>query len=508
MAVLSMAGQAVAPVGLMGRPVYELRGVSKTFAKRNVQALDKVDLTLREGTFSAIIGPSGCGKSTLLKIMAGLQPPSSGSVVLEGKPVTGPRRDIGMMFQQATLFPWRTTIENIVLPIEIRDGKAAARAKHDQARQLLDLVGLKGFENVYPSELSGGMAQRAAICRMLITEPAVLLLDEPFSALDELSRDFMNMELQRICLERNATTFLVTHSIPEAVILSDVVYVMSPRPGTLRRGDHRRPAPAPHPGHDDRPALRRARPSHPQPSRQGSVPMTQAQSTAAAPLMPEQTVWSEHVSWIDRVPRWVSMVALMVGFLAVWQLVYLIELVSPIILPSPAETIEDLFVVGRNLLTGDYMLKALWVTTQEVLLGFIIAVVFGFALGVLVGETSFGERAVMPYLVAINTMPKVAFAPLFVSWLGFGIASKVALAAFIAFFPVIVGTAAGLHAADQNARMLFKTMGASRWQTLVQLKLPIGMPHFFSGLKNAAVLTSSSARWWASFSAAARASAS
>jgi NitT/TauT family transport system permease protein len=217
--------------------------------------------------------------------------------------------------------------------------------------------------------------------------------------------------------------------------------------------------------------------------------MTQAHSTAAAPLMPEQTVWSEHVSWIDRVPRWVSMVALMVGFLAIWQLVYLIELVSPIILPSPLETIEDLFVVGRNLLTGDYMLKALWVTTQEVLLGFIIAVVFGFALGVLVGETSFGERAVMPYLVAVNTMPKVAFAPLFVSWLGFGIASKVALAAFIAFFPVIVGTAAGLHAADQNARMLFKTMGASRWQTLVQLKLPVGMPHFFAGLKNAAVLT-------------------
>jgi NitT/TauT family transport system ATP-binding protein len=231
MAVPSTAEQAVAPVGLTGRPVYELRGVSKTFVRRNVQALDKVDLVLQEGAFSSVIGPSGCGKSTLLKIMAGLQPPSSGSVVLEGKPVLGPRRDIGMMFQQATLFPWRTTIENVVLPIEIRDGKAAARAMHDQARQLLDLVGLKGFETVYPSELSGGMAQRAAICRMLITEPAVLLLDEPFSALDELSRDFMNMELQRICLERHATSFLVTHSIPEAVILSDVVYVMSPRPG-------------------------------------------------------------------------------------------------------------------------------------------------------------------------------------------------------------------------------------------------------------------------------------
>jgi NitT/TauT family transport system permease protein len=216
--------------------------------------------------------------------------------------------------------------------------------------------------------------------------------------------------------------------------------------------------------------------------------MTQAQGVVVASAIPEQTVWAERVSWIDRVPRWISMLALLIGFLIVWQVVYLIELVSPIILPSPLETIEDLFVVGRNLLTGDYMLMALWITTQEVLLGFVIAVVLGFGLGVLVGETAFGERAVMPYLVAINTMPKVAFAPLFVSWLGFGIASKVALAAFIAFFPVIVGTAAGLHAADQNARMLFETMGASRWQALVQLKLPIGMPHFFSGLKNAAVL--------------------
>jgi NitT/TauT family transport system ATP-binding protein len=225
------APTAAEPAGLKGRPVYELRGVSKRFERRNVQALERVDLVLHESSFSALIGPSGCGKSTLLKIMAGVLPPSEGSVVLQGVPVTGPRREIGMMFQQATLFPWRTTLENVVLPIEIRDGKQAARAKHSDAKALLELVGLTGFDHVYPSELSGGMAQRAAICRMLITDPAVLLLDEPFSALDELSRDFMNMELQRICLEQKSTSFLVTHSIPEAVILSDVVYVMSPRPG-------------------------------------------------------------------------------------------------------------------------------------------------------------------------------------------------------------------------------------------------------------------------------------
>ena len=217
----------------MAETVYALSDVGKTYASNAVEALKGISLRLDKGSFSSVIGSSGCGKSTLLKIMAGLIPPSTGSVILSGRPVTGPRRDIGMMFQQATLFPWRTTIENVVLPIEIRDGRGAARATHDKARSLLELVGLKGFETVYPNELSGGMAQRAAICRMLVTDPTVLLLDEPFSALDELTRDFMNMELQRICLDKNATTFLVTHSIPEAVILSDVVYVLAPRPGRI-----------------------------------------------------------------------------------------------------------------------------------------------------------------------------------------------------------------------------------------------------------------------------------
>lgn len=229
-----LAAATPAEPALSGKkPVYQLSGVGKTYARNAVTALEGVSLTLTKGSFSSVIGSSGCGKSTLLKIMSGLIPPSSGRVILQDKPVRGPRRDIGMMFQQATLFPWRTTVENIVLPIEIRDGKAAAAKAREKAVQLLEIVGLKGFEDVYPNELSGGMAQRAAICRMLITEPAVLLLDEPFSALDELSREFMNMELQRICMEREATAFLVTHSIPEAVILSDVVYVMKPRPGRI-----------------------------------------------------------------------------------------------------------------------------------------------------------------------------------------------------------------------------------------------------------------------------------
>ncbi|WP_018388155.1 ABC transporter ATP-binding protein [Ancylobacter sp. FA202] len=223
------------PDGRSARPVYELANVCKYYGERGVVALEGVDLTLREGEFHSVIGSSGCGKSTLLKIMAGLTPPSKGRVMLAGKPVLGARPDIGMMFQQATLFPWRTTVQNILLPVEVREGRAAAEAARARAYGLLELVGLKGFENTYPSQLSGGMAQRAAICRMLIAEPNVLLLDEPFSALDEITRDFMNMELQRVCLERNASAFLVTHSISEAVILSDVVHVMSARPGRVVR---------------------------------------------------------------------------------------------------------------------------------------------------------------------------------------------------------------------------------------------------------------------------------
>ncbi len=223
--------------GQQSRPVHNevarITGLSKTFHKRQVKALDEVSFTLEHGTFTSVIGPSGCGKSTLLKIMAGLIPPTAGEILLQGSPVTGPRQDIGIMFQQPTLLPWRTALQNVLLPFEIRFGAAAAQARSREAMELLELVGLGGFEEVHPFELSGGMAQRVAICRMLVTGPAILLLDEPFGALDELTREYMNVELQRICMERDATSFMVTHAIPEAVFLADRVFVMSARPGRI-----------------------------------------------------------------------------------------------------------------------------------------------------------------------------------------------------------------------------------------------------------------------------------
>ncbi len=234
---MTSSAEDVDRAGQLSRPVDDevvrITDLSKTFHRRQVKALDGVHLTLRHGTFTSVIGPSGCGKSTLLKIMAGLIPATSGEILLQGKPVTGPRQDIGIMFQQPTLLPWRTALENVLLPFEIRFGAAAAQAKKKEAMQLLELVGLEGFDQVHPFELSGGMAQRVAICRMLVTGPAILLLDEPFGALDELTREYMNVELQRICTERDATSFMVTHAIPEAVFLADQVFVMSARPGKI-----------------------------------------------------------------------------------------------------------------------------------------------------------------------------------------------------------------------------------------------------------------------------------
>lgn len=202
---------------------------------------------------------------------------------------------------------------------------------------------------------------------------------------------------------------------------------------------------------------------------------------------PQATVWVEREALIDRIPRWLAMTGLFVAFVLIWDLVTRAGWVSPIILPTPRETLDDLIFVGRNLASGDYMLAALWTTTKTVAYAFLLSAAIGFSLGLLVGETKFGERAVLPYLVAIDTMPKIAFAPLFIAWLGFDIESKVALAAFIATFPIVVATAAGLSASSENERMLFKTMGAGRWQTLFQLKLPNGLPYIFTGLKIATV---------------------
>src|SRR5438309_8541400 len=210
-----------------------VRNLSKTYATRSgaVAALERATFGIGEGEFVAVVGPSGCGKSTLLKILAGILTASSGEALLRSTLIVGPRRDIGVVFQSPVLFPWRTVLDNVLLPIDVQ---RLGRERHHQAGvDLLTLVGLKGFERKYPWELSGGMQQRVAITRALVHDPAMLLMDEPFGALDAMTREHMNLELQRIWLERRKTVLFITHSIPEAVFLADRVLVMTTRPGRL-----------------------------------------------------------------------------------------------------------------------------------------------------------------------------------------------------------------------------------------------------------------------------------
>ncbi|WP_213957682.1 ABC transporter ATP-binding protein [Variovorax sp. dw_954] len=219
------AAQVLAPVLIEGR------GVSKTYRTRegDVETLKPLDFQIRAGEFVSVIGPSGCGKSTLMKMVAGLLPISGGELELSGKVVRGPQTDVGIVFQSALLLPWRTVIDNILLQAEIRGlPKAAAR---DRADKLMTMAGLQGFENKYPWQLSGGMQQRVAILRALLHDPPVLLMDEPFGALDAMTREKMNVELQRIWMAAGKTVLLITHSIPEAIFLSDRVFVMTERPG-------------------------------------------------------------------------------------------------------------------------------------------------------------------------------------------------------------------------------------------------------------------------------------
>lgn len=194
-------------------------------------ALTDINLTVKKGEFISIVGPSGCGKTTLLKLLAGIGGNSEGNLRIAGRDVDRPLPEVGMVFQAATLLPWRSILDNVMMPAQIQG--LDKQIHLERAKELLTMVGLDGFEDKYPFELSGGMQQRAGICRALVNSPAVLLMDEPFGALDAMTREYMNLELRRIWKESEQTIVLVTHSIPEAVFLSNRVVVMTPRPGRI-----------------------------------------------------------------------------------------------------------------------------------------------------------------------------------------------------------------------------------------------------------------------------------
>jgi NitT/TauT family transport system ATP-binding protein len=223
-----------APAARGAQTLLRISNLQKHYRSRDnqdIQALKNINLDINEGEMITVVGPSGCGKTTLLRILSGVLDSSAGEVLIGGKSLNGPSPQLGVVFQAPILLPWRTVLQNVMVPIEIQN--RPRKTFEARARGLLAMVGLSGFEDKYPNELSGGMQQRVGICRALVHDPPFLLMDEPFGALDAMTRETMNEELLRIWSESKKTILLVTHSIPEAVYLADRIVVMTPRPGKI-----------------------------------------------------------------------------------------------------------------------------------------------------------------------------------------------------------------------------------------------------------------------------------
>ena len=484
---LQMNGANEPPAPAMtARTLIALQDVSKTYATASgggVHALDGVSLEICDGEFVCVVGPSGCGKSTMLRLLAGLDACEEGQLIMDGEPISGPSPRVGVVFQDANLLPWLSVSENVRLPLRV-GGRHAA----DQGRveALLTMTGLGDFGERYPYELSGGMQQRAGICRALVRDPEVLLMDEPFGALDALTRERMNLELQRIWQANRKTILLITHSISEAIFLADRVVVMSARPGRiLKELSVNIPRPRnfdeiiSHP--DYKPLAREIRDLA---DRAGGHRWLMHLSRLSRPR-PLRCAGRRADSNVQSLTPWIGLVVL---------LSYLVRLGAPVaipsyILPTPEAVLAALWsgiAVSPSNPLGYYL--PLWGTLSNAAIGFFIGVGLGLVLGSLMAESRIVERLLMPYAFALQSLPKVAIAPLVVIWFGFGDGSKIAIAALLAFFPVLINSFTGLRSVGPERIDLMRSLSATRFETYRIVKLPNAAPYIFAGLDMAVVV--------------------
>ena len=450
------------------QPAVSIKGLSKSF-KTGVTALDGIDLEVRPKEFISLIGPSGCGKSTLLRIIGDLIEPSEGTVEVNGKPAHRARldHDYGIVFQEAVLYDWRTVAKNIALPLELLKWSREKRAARVQ--ELVDLVELEGFEDNHPWQLSGGMQQRVAIARALSFDPALLLMDEPFGALDEMTRERLNLELLRIWDASGSTIVFVTHSIPEAVFLSTRVVVMSARPGRVA-GIVEVDLPQPRTGRTrEEPRFFEL-----------VTDVRERLAAGGADIVSAE----DGVTLRRRVLDWVPAIAVFAIGIVAWQGLVALFDVQEFLLPRPS-VIATTFWDQRAPLwhAGIY-------TFKEALGGFAL----GSSLGILSALVFAAFRplgtAFMPFAVAANAIPIIAFAPIMNDWFGLlNPFSKMAIASVLCFFPVLINTLRGLTSVDPRSIELMQSYAAGRASIFRRVRIPASLPHMFAGLKIASVLS-------------------
>lgn len=465
----------------------EIKGVGKVFETEEgrVRALKDVSFNVREGEFLSIIGPSGCGKTTLLRIIGGLVEQTEGEIIFKKGTIEDLHRNCGFVFQDPTLLPWRDVLGNILLPLEVaREGNSERDEEKKKVKELLAMVELEGFEHFYPRELSGGMKQRVAIARALAQDPLILLMDEPFGALDEMTRGRMNFELLRIWKETGKTVIFVTHSIPEAVLLSERVVVLSERPGTVKdiidiKFDERNPSIIETEEFN----------KYVQKVRKALGAYTDGRIHIGADLKREDVRPVRKFEDFVPVPKFTPFLYIMyilvfLLFISAWKAVTFIFRIPPFLLPPP----EDVFREYATLLMNGLLLAHTYVTLYETITGFLAGSAIGMLLGYPLAKSRRLERMLSPYIVAAQTAPKIALAPLIVIWLGFGIASKFFLVALIVFFPIFVNMITGVRSVDRNLLELMKSTGASKFDIFWKIEIPSSLPMLFAGYKTGITL--------------------
>ena len=432
------------------------RGLGKSF--KGVVALQDVSLTVEDRQFVSIVGPSGCGKSTLLRMVSGLIPRRRARSV-RGRPVRADI-DVGMVFQSPVLLPWRSTLDNILFVAEMAGAGrqvSQSRARVDRARRPVRIRARR------PHELSGGMQQRVSICRALLLNPPLILMDEPFGALDVITRERMGFELQKIWNVSRTTVIFVTHSISESVLLSDSIIVMSARPGRIVRTFE---VDLPRPRGRELCRIPRSYACRPT-----CVPASKTLPSRSPDAPPMNLLASPAVANVAK-----STLAFAI-LIALWQVVGQLTHAPEHIFPLPSR-IAEVFVR-----TFPSQIHHLGATGLATILGLALALVVGVLLAITVIYFASIKGAVLTVLAAFNSIPKIAVAPLFVIWFGLGIESKILLAFLLAIFPMFVNSLTGLGEIEKDMLDLSKISGGNQWRIFTKVRLMHALPYIADALK-------------------------